>query len=651
MAKQGVLFEENFLDKLAGHRILHCPRTAIIELVANSWDAGATKVDISWPEIDSDRSFSISDNGEGMTEEEFSKRWRTLTYDRVKEQGLYAIFPDKKTRPPRYAFGRNGLGRLAGFCFGNEYIVETKKGGLCSVFRVVRGLDQPLEIECIERNKSQGHGTKVYTKKTLNLYMDAEDARKEIGMRFLTDPDFRVSVNKIKVGFSHIPDTHIIKEIVSIQGIGDITVIALDTRHTDKTMQQHGVAWQVNGRLVGDCSWKNQEGEDLVDGRRIAAKRYTFIVKADILSDVVNKDWSGFNLENERFQAVAKVTYEYIRKFLSDYSKEDRKEVYKKARIENYDIVKDLTLKSVSKWKKFVDEIQVTCPSIKEKDVLKLSKVLANLEEAESKYSLIHKLGELKPEDLDNLDEILADWTLDMAKVVLDEIQGRLKLLDELRRKVQDENTKEVTELQPLFKQGLWIFGPEYETIEYTSNEGMTSVIQKLFGAEIKGTRNRPDFAILPDGTAGLYTLSKYDAQTGSEVGVDKLIIVELKKPGIVISTGQKDQCWKYVKELYGKGLLKNESYVVCFPLGSQIDPLEVEARIEKNEHVRIQPLDYQTVIQRAKSRMLMLYDKVRNAPFLNEKDKNELNEYIKGVNGEEEKTLFDNTESEMHVA
>lgn len=650
MAKQGVLFEENFLDKLAGYRILHCPRTAVIELVANSWDAGATKVNVSWPNLGSSRTFSITDNGEGMTEDEFCKRWRTLTYDRVKEQGLYAIFPDNKKRPQRLAFGRNGLGRLAGFCFGNDYIVETKKAGECSVFRVSKGLDQPLEIELIEKKQSKGHGTKIYAEKTLSLHMDANDARREIGMRFLTDPDFRVLVNKVKVGFAHIPESHIIEQVVPVEEIGDINVIAIDTQQTDKTMQQHGVAWHVNGRLVGNCTWKTHEGDDLIDGRRIAAKRYTFIVKADVLSDIVSKDWSGFDLESEKFHITARVAYEYIRMFLCNHSKEDRKEVYKKARTENYEIVKDLPLRSVNIWKRFVAEIQLECPSIKERDVLKLSKVLAHLEESESKYSLIHRLGELKPNQLDGLDEILSDWTLDMAKVVLDEIQGRLKLLDELKRKVLDEKTDEVAELQPLFKQGLWIFGPEYETIEYTSNEGMTTVIQKLFGKKIKGTRNRPDFAILPDGTAGLYSLSKYDPKTGSEIGIDKLIIVELKKPGITISADQKDQCWKYVKELYKKGLLKPESYVVCFPLGSQIDPLEVEARTEKGEHVIIQPLDYQTIIQRAKSRMLKLYDKVKDAPFLNEDDKNELNEYIKGVDDTEDMTLFDVVESESIV-
>lgn len=38
-----------------------------------------------------------------------------------------------------------------------------------------------------------------------------------------------------------------------------------------------------------------------------------------------------------------------------------------------------------------------------------------------------------------------------------------------------------VQELQPLFKRGLWIFGPEFETIEFTSNVGMTKVVQNCF--------------------------------------------------------------------------------------------------------------------------------------------------------------------------
>ena len=229
-------------------------------------------------------------------------------------------------------------------------------------------------------------------------------------------------------------------------------------------------------------------------------------------------------------------------------------------------------------------------------------------------------------ENLDNWNNILDKWTLEYAKVVLDELEERLKLLSELKRRTLDEKTREVQDLQPLFDRGLWIFGPEYETIEFTSNEGMTTVIQKLFGSKtIKGSLNRPDFVITSDSTIRPYYYPKYD-HFGSEIGVDRVVIVELKRPGIPISTEQKDQCWKYVKELYDKGLLRNYSIVTCFVLGSSIDPNESHERTEKNENVRIIPMDYNIFIERAKSRLHKLHDRVKNAPFLTDEAREEFN-------------------------
>jgi hypothetical protein len=129
----------------------------------------------------------------------------------------------------------------------------------------------------------------------------------------------------------------------------------------------------------------------------------------------------------------------------------------------------------------------------------KIAILLANLESTQSKYSLVDKLSTANPEELDNLNEILSKWSIDFAKIVLDEIEYRTILLEKLQAKVLTKLTLEVQELQPLFHRGLWIFGPEYETIEFTSNQGMTAVIQKLFGeGSVEGSLKRLDFAIIP---------------------------------------------------------------------------------------------------------------------------------------------------------
>ncbi|MCP4612971.1 MAG: ATP-binding protein [Planctomycetes bacterium] len=642
MLWDSVIYEDRFLEAYTGTKILQDEVTAIVELIANAWDAGATEVGISWPNGMGIKEFSIRDNGTGMISEEFLQRWSTLSYDRKKHLGEYAIFPDGVDLPNRFAFGRNGKGRFSGFCFGSEYIVETSKNGELNRYRISRGDDTPFVIKLELTKESDKHGTRIYCPEGKQRILNQEEISSEIGMRFLTDPNFKVSVNGTEIDFSNIDGEHIQKEMILIENVNTpVELIVIDTQKTDRTTKQHGVAWHVGGRLVGDCSWKGMGRDKLIDGRRIAAKRYQFIVKADCLSDsgAIKDDWSGFDRDNETFEQVAEVVYDKIGEYMLKVSEDDRKNTLSKAISRNRAKLETVGPSGRERWKNFVEQAQEACPSINENDIVKLSEIVANLEQAKTKYALIHKLADLKPEQLDDLDQILDEWTLDIAKEVLDEIGRRLKLVKEIRLKVFDVETKEVQELQPLFKEGLWIFGPEFETIEYTSNEGMTRVIQDLFGKkDIKGSRNRPDFAILPDGTAGLYSYPKYDDEAGGEIGTDRLVIVELKKPGIPISTDEKAQCWKYVLELYRKGLLDDTSRTMCYVLGEIIDSQECLRREEKEGRVIIQPLDFGTVLKRAESRLLRLQDRVKNAPFLQDKTE-EIEKFLKPV--DEEKALF----------
>jgi hypothetical protein len=104
--------------------------------------------------------------------------------------------------------------------------------------------------------------------------------------------------------------------------------------------------------------------------------------------------------------------------------------------------------------------------------------LLANLENADSQYALLGKMHNLSPNELDDLHTIFERWTIATAKMALDEIEKRLRLIAEIKVKTEDSATDEMQELQPLFGQALWIFGPQYESIEYTSNRGMTTVIR-----------------------------------------------------------------------------------------------------------------------------------------------------------------------------
>src|SRR5580704_15604979 len=131
-AGQGCLFEQDFLRRTLG-AIANSPEVALTELVANAWDAGATRVQIIVPD-DCEELLTIEDDGTGMTPVAFRKKWMTLGYDRVTHQGSWAEFPPDRAGLVRPAYGRNGVGRHGMLCFGSEYEVVTRRDGARSTF-------------------------------------------------------------------------------------------------------------------------------------------------------------------------------------------------------------------------------------------------------------------------------------------------------------------------------------------------------------------------------------------------------------------------------------------------------------------------------------------------------------------------------------
>ena len=123
-------FGEGFMEDHAGH-IISDPRIALVELIANAYDAGATKVDLRWP-AEIGQPFVLTDNGTGMSRPEFERRWKTLCYNRQHEQGLNAENPNRIPGKKRVAFGYSGKGRQARFV--SPIFTSSKRGKMACPF-------------------------------------------------------------------------------------------------------------------------------------------------------------------------------------------------------------------------------------------------------------------------------------------------------------------------------------------------------------------------------------------------------------------------------------------------------------------------------------------------------------------------------------
>ena len=254
MDEELLFYEDRFLESWVGSIITN-PTTAIVELVANCWDAYSTEVNITWPNDSTQKQFSIADNGKGMTKEEFKYIWRAMSYDRVAHYGTTTNPPSDVAGLPRPVFGKNGKGRFACFCFSSEYIITSKKDGQQFTYRVYRTPNKPLVLEEIEFIESgvNGHGTEIKGSGTIpRIGVTVEQARELIGSRFLANPAFRVYLNVSQITFNDISENCLATEEIDILKIGKVKILHIDTLKADKTTKQHGIAWWVLNRAVGE---------------------------------------------------------------------------------------------------------------------------------------------------------------------------------------------------------------------------------------------------------------------------------------------------------------------------------------------------------------------------------------------------------------
>ncbi|HWJ26186.1 MAG TPA: ATP-binding protein [Flavisolibacter sp.] len=599
-----LLFGESFLDHHVG-QIMQDPHFAIIELIANAWDAGATKVEIHYP-LNEGEYLSIVDNGSGMTENEFKQRWSNLNYNRLHQQGRDVLFPKGKGNRHRLAFGKNGVGRHAMFCFCNEYTVETTRDGICTVAKVVRSRgNYPFEVTIEEVKKKTGHGTHIRGIASRNISLREKSVCDLIGSKFIADPEFQISVNSSRVLFTDFKDKANVKDL-EIDNVGKVIIYRLEGEK-QRTSQLHGVAWWVYNRLVGVASWEGINGR-LIDGRNPIAKKYIYIIEADHLKPFVKADWSSFNSCVE-VNLTKQEVFDYINDDLSLLLAESRKERKIEAFNNNSEILSSLPKLVQDDVAEVIDQLQQECPTFGMNELESTVKILALMEKGRSGYSLLEKLSKFDYDDIDGLDTILEEWSVNDIRKVQKELSWRLQLITELEKLVDNSAADELHDLQPLFERGLWIFGPEFESISFTSNNTLSTIIKKHFGEKaISNQRKRPDFIVFPDSSIGVYSRDSFNDNHEID-GIDSVVIIELKKGGFEISHDEKDQAMKYAREIKRSGKLNKETSITCYVLGSIVSADAEEKSVEGS--ITVIPYRYNTIVNRAKARTFNLLHKL----------------------------------------
>src|SRR6478752_3763552 len=166
--------------------------TAIAELVANCWDAGASRVKIMVPDPETyDMNTStviIEDDGGGMSTKQVQDEYLVVGRNRRESSNIGG-----KSRP---VMGKKGIGKLAGFGIASDMALQTWQGDSGTEFvlnidalKKEDGNASEVEIEGFETSRPANVKTQSGTRITLRHLkhktpIDIEKLRSALSRRF-----------------------------------------------------------------------------------------------------------------------------------------------------------------------------------------------------------------------------------------------------------------------------------------------------------------------------------------------------------------------------------------------------------------------------------------------------------------------------------
>jgi hypothetical protein len=303
MAKRSLVMQINLsaLEHLGMNLYSNVP-AVLSEIVANAWDADATKVVVEVNQVD--QSVAISDNGIGMSRDEVIDRFLTVSFKRRQVQGL-------TTKKGRYPMGRKGIGKLSSFSIAKLVDVFTFKDGEKTAFRMDRdeikrqissATNKPYHPnELAEWPDGFVRGTKIVlydlTKSVMNVTVSG--LRKRLARRFAiigSDHEFTVEVNGRQIG----PDDRGYHKLLEyVWTYGDQKAFVETCTNLGRSAENRNVAIQARLKgsgvtlkgWIGTVSKPSQLKDDESDNlNRIAVFMRGKLAQEDVLDEFGQKE-------------------------------------------------------------------------------------------------------------------------------------------------------------------------------------------------------------------------------------------------------------------------------------------------------------------------------------------------------------------------
>lgn len=602
------------------------------ELVANGWDANATKVEITIPETPIDEQTSeivISDDGIGMSDKEIREKYLIVGRDRRENE------QSDETPPPysRKVMGRKGIGKFSAFGIAKEIDVESIKDGEVSHFRMnydellERADERSIEFPSLDPTQTVSKGTKIilrYITKFKTRRISIAIIRRGLARRFAVigaQQDFEVVINGSPIS----PEDRDLKRLLEKDMDGNPYlwkyeneeiqpetgwrvsgwIGALNRTTPDIDGIDRGIVLMARGKLVQEpFVFEAVVGQQFALSYLIGELHVDFVDEAE---DTIGTTRNSLVWDTEANTALKKWGKEEVNTIAREWGKKRREdnereleenELYVKFKEQAKEIGNKRALKLADQ---LVRQAIDKNPTANVEDIEPVIQTSLDFLEFDAFWEITEDLTETEFEDTEKLFDLFREWQIVEAKEMARVTEGRITTIEKLQSLI-DNNALEVPTLHNFLKEFPWVIDPRWTLID--DEVTYSQLLRDKFPEEnIPEENKRIDFLCVRDGT--------------------NLAVVEIKRPESKVSRKELDQIEDYV--IFIRDCIERTSdpdykleeatgYLLCGDLVDTPHVRQKRKNLERSQiYIRLY-IDLLDMVKRVHDEFLKRYNELREA-------------------------------------
>ena len=532
--------------------------SVIGELVANSWDADATRVEITLPDkpIDASAEIVICDDGIGMSDADVRNKYLIIGRDRRDEE--------KADRTParRPIMGRKGIGKFSAFGIAKEIAVESVKDGEVSHFRMnydellENAENREIELPQLSPTGDVSKGTTVtlrHITKFQTRSIPIDMIRRGLARRFAVigaQHNFEVVINGEPIS----PEDRDLKRLLDkdmndelyLWEYGDVE-IEPDTgwtvsgwigalERTSPTIDKvdRGIALMARGKLVQEpFVFDAVGGQQFAFSYLIGELHVEFV---DAVEDTIGTSRNALVWDTESNRALKEWGQKEVNKIASAWSEKRRKDnerrlqenqLYVNFRERAEEIGNPRALKLADR---LVRQAVGKNPLADVKEQEPIIQNFLDFLEFDAFWEIANDLTKVELEDPGKLLNLFREWQIVEAKEMARVTEGRIATIEQLQKLIET-NALEVPTLHNFLREFPWVIDPRWTLV--ADEVYYSQLLRDKFpeGSEVPEENKRIDFLCVREGT--------------------HLVVVEIKRPQLKASVKELRQIEEYVNFMW----------------------------------------------------------------------------------------------------